>query len=107
MPGPFARARLPAAYSPRGGPVRPADLVGRESYIRRATARLADGSHILIAVPRRIGTTSVMLENLRRLRRKVMHTPYVDSMVPTGLPAPGERRAYPTPRNISCLVRDC
>src|SRR5207237_4038583 len=49
MPRPFARPSLPAAYFPLGGPVPAADLVGREGYIRRATARLADGNHILIA----------------------------------------------------------
>ena len=42
MPRPFAKAPLPAAYFPLGGPVPTADLVGREGYIRRAGARLAD-----------------------------------------------------------------
>src|SRR5260221_237498 len=76
MTRPFAKAPLPAAYFPLGGPVPAADLVGREGYIRRAAARLGDGNHILIAGPRRIGKTSVMLEILRRLRRKGIHTAY-------------------------------
>src|SRR3979490_529158 len=101
MPRPFAKAPLPAAYFPLGGPVPAADLVGREAYIRRATARLADGSHILIAGPRRIGKTSVMLEILRRLRRKGLHTAYVDCMGATDIRGLGERLPGGGPENVS------
>ena len=101
MPRPFARSTPPAAYFPLGGPVPAGDLVGRESYIRRATARLSDGSHILIAGPRRIGKTSVMLEILRRLRRKGMHTAYVDCMGATDLRGLGERLADAVLENVS------
>jgi AAA+ ATPase superfamily predicted ATPase len=105
VPGPFAKAPLPAAYFPLGGPVPAADLVGRESYIRRATARLADGNHILIAGPRRIGKTSVMLEILRRLRRKGLHTAYVDCMGATDLRGLGERLADAVLENVSGVER--
>jgi len=93
------------AYFPLGGPVPAADLVGRESYIRRAAARLADGNHILIAGPRRIGKTSVMLEILRRLRRKGMHTAYVDCMGATDLRGLGERLADAVLENVSGAER--
>src|SRR5256885_12836563 len=93
VPRPFARPSLPAAYFPLGGPVPAADLVGREGYIRRATARLADGNHILIAGPRRIGKTSVMLEILRRLRGRGGHTAYGDRQGATDIRGLGGRPA--------------
>jgi len=105
MPRPFAKSDLPSAYFPLGGPVPASDLVGRESYIRRATARLADGNHILIAGPRRIGKTSVMLEILRRLRRKGLHTAYVDCMGATDVRGLGERLADAVLENVSGAER--
>ena len=105
VPRPFTKAPLPAAYFPLGGPVPASDLVGREAYIRRATARLADGSHILIAGPRRIGKTSVMLEVLRRLRRKGLHTAYVDCMGATDIRGLGERLADAVLENVSGVER--
>ena len=105
MPRPFAKAPLPAAYFPLGGPVPAADLVGREGYIRRAAARLADGNHILIAGPRRIGKTSVMLEILRRLRRKGLHTAYVDCLGATDVRGLGERLVDAILENVSGAER--
>lgn len=105
MPRPFAKTPLPAAYFPLGGPVPAADLVGREGYIRRAAARLADGNHILIAGPRRIGKTSVMLEILRRLRRKGLHTAYVDCMGATDVRGLGERLVDAILENVSGAER--
>jgi len=105
MPRPFAKSDLPSAYFPLGGPVPASDLVGRESYIRRATARLADGNHILIAGPRRIGKTSVMLEILRRLRRKGFQTAYVDCMGATDVRGLGERLADAVLENVSGAER--
>ena len=105
MPRPFAKSDLPSAYFPLGGPVPASDLVGRESYIRRATARLADGNHILIAGPRRIGKTSVMLEILRRLRRKGLQTAYVDCMGATDVRGLGERLADAVLENVSGAER--
>ena len=105
MPRPFAKTPLPSAYFPLGGPVPAADLVGREGYIRRAGARLVDGNHILIAGPRRIGKTSVMLEILRRLRRKGLHTAYVDCMGATDLRGLGERLVDAVLENVSGAER--
>lgn len=82
-----------------------ADLVGREGYIRRAATRLADGNHILIAGPRRIGKTSVMLEILRRLRRKGLHTAYVDCMGATDVRGLGERLVDAILENVSGAER--
>src|SRR5260221_12735518 len=101
MPRPFAKAPLPAAYFPLGGPVPAADLVGREGYIRRPAARLRDRNHTLIAGPRRIGKTSVMLEILRRPRRKGIHTANVDCMGATDIPRLGERLADAVHQNVS------
>jgi hypothetical protein len=61
--------------------------------MRRAAERLLDGEHVLIAGPRRIGKTSVILEVLRRLRRKGALTAYVDCLGPTGVRELGERLA--------------
>lgn len=89
--------RSPAAgpHFPVGGPVPAADLVGREAYMRRTVERLADGEHLLIAGPRRIGKTSVILEVLRRLRRSGATAAYVDCLGATGLRGLAERIAAP------------
>ncbi|MDE3111924.1 MAG: ATP-binding protein [Chloroflexota bacterium] len=86
------RAKL-SPHFPVGGPVEAADLVGREPYVRQAASRLGDGEHLLIAGPRRIGKTSVMLEVLRRLRRKGVVTAYVDCLGATDVRGLGERLA--------------
>src|SRR5256885_8658280 len=70
MPSPFGRVAAPPPHFPVGGPVPSSDLVGRETYIRRIAERLEDGQHVLLAGPRRIGKTSLILEVLRRLRRR-------------------------------------
>ena len=105
MPRPFATAPLAAAYFPLGGPVPPADLVGRESYIRRATSRLADGNHLLVAGPRRIGKTSVVFEVLRRLKRKGLHTAYIDCLGATDVRGLGERLIDALLQNVSGVER--
>ena len=43
---------LATPYFPVGGPVPAADLVGRETYLRRLIERLEDGQHVLISGPR-------------------------------------------------------
>jgi hypothetical protein len=83
----------PGPHFPVGGPVPADDLVGREAYMRATAARLADGEHLLIAGPRRIGKTSVILEVLRRLRRKGAVTAYVDCLGATDVRGLGERLA--------------
>src|ERR671935_1651873 len=91
MRSPFVRVAAPAPHFPVGGPVPPADLVGRETYLRRIAERLADGNHVLVAGPRRIGKTSIILEVLRRARRKGMLTAYVDCLGATDVRGLGER----------------
>ena len=83
----------PGPYFPVGGPVSPDDLVGREPYLRDAALRLLDGEHLLIAGPRRIGKTSVILEVLRRLRRRRVVTAYVDCLGVTDLRGFADRLA--------------
>src|SRR2546425_8950758 len=84
-------------YFPVGGPVAAADLVGRESYLRRLVDRLEDGNHVLVAGPRRIGKTSIILEALRRLKRRGSHTAYVDCLGATDIRGLGERLPGPVP----------
>jgi len=90
---PLLARQAPGPRFPIGGPVPGEDLVGREPYMRRAAERLLDGEHLLIAGPRRIGKTSVILEVLRRLRRKGAVTAYVDCLGATGVRELGERLA--------------
>jgi len=84
---------LVGPHFPVGGPVAAEDLVGREPYMRGTTARLGEGEHLLIAGPRRIGKTSVILEVLRRLRRKGAVTAYVDCLGTTDVRGLAERLA--------------
>ena len=83
----------PGPHFPVGGPVPADDLVGREPYMRSTTTRLSEGEHLLIAGPRRIGKTSVILEVLRRLRRRGAVTAYVDCLGATDIRGLAERLA--------------
>jgi uncharacterized protein len=82
-----------------------ADLVGRETYIRRIAERLADGNHVLLAGPRRIGKTSIILEVLRRLRRRGVYTAYVDCLGATDVRGLGERLVDALLENVSGVER--
>src|SRR5256886_11532453 len=92
---------LATPYFPVGGPVPAADLVGREAYLRRLIERLEDGQHVLISGPRRIGKTSIIVEALRRIRRRGGHTAYVDCLGATDIRGLGERLADAVLMNIS------
>src|SRR5256886_11638855 len=92
-------------YFPVGGPVPAADLVGREPSRRRLVDRLEDGNHVLVAGPRRIGKTSIILETLRRLKRRGAHTGYVDCLGATDIRGLGERLADATLQNLSGVER--
>src|SRR5256712_4081724 len=108
MMPPMLRPRertLATPYFPVGGPVPAADLVGRETYLRRLTERLEDGQHVLISGPRRIGKTSIILEALRRLRRRGAHTAYVDCLGATDIRGLGERLADAILQNLSGVER--
>src|SRR5437879_8545440 len=94
---------LATPYFPVGGPVPAADLVGRETYVRRLTERLEDGQHVLISGPRRIGKTSIIIEALRRLRRRGAYTAYVDCLGATDIHGLGERLPDPILGNLSVL----
>ncbi|HEX4743380.1 MAG TPA: ATP-binding protein [Candidatus Limnocylindria bacterium] len=83
----------PSPHFPVGGPVPGPDLVGREAYLRRLVDRLQDGTHVLVAGPRRIGKTSIIHEALRRLGRKGALVAYVDCLGATDLRGLGEQLA--------------
>src|SRR4030088_1720343 len=95
----------PPPHFPIGGPVPASDLVGRETYIRRLVERLGDGNHVLVAGPRRIGKTSIILEVLRRLRRRGALTGYVDCLGATDIRGLGERLIDATLENVSGVER--
>src|ERR1051326_3570756 len=105
VPTPSARVAAPPPHFPVGGPVPAADLVGRETYIRRIAERLSDGNHVLVAGPRRIGKTSLILEVLRRLRRRGALTAYVDCLGATDVRGLGERLVDALLENLSGVER--
>src|SRR5881296_1952987 len=105
MARPFAPVPAPPPHFPVGGPVPASDLVGREGYLRRLVERLEDGQHVLVAGPRRIGKTSLVLEALRRLRRKGHHTAYVDCLGATDIRGLGERLADAVLQNLTGVER--
>src|SRR3989475_10745976 len=80
-------------YFPVGGPVPAADLVGRESYLRRLVDRLEDGNHVLVAGPRRLGKTALILEGPRRPKRHGGPTRHGGRPRATHHPGLGERPA--------------
>src|SRR5438309_10835406 len=92
---------LATPYFPVGGPVPAADLVGRETYLRRLIERLEDGQHVLISGPRRIGKTSIIVEALRRIRRHGSYTAYVDCLGATDIRRLVERLADAILQNLS------
>src|SRR5437773_6268777 len=96
---------LATPYFPVGGPVPAADLVGRETYLRRLIERLEDGQHVLISGPRRIGKTSIIVEALRRIRRHGSYTAYVDCLGATDIRGLGERLADAILQNLSGVER--
>src|SRR5467141_1299204 len=105
MPGPFGRVSAPPPHFPVGGPVPASDLVGRETYMRRLVERLGDGNHVLVAGPRRIGKTSIILEVLRRLHRRGALTAYVDCLGATDIRGLGERLIDAVLENVSGVER--
>src|SRR5256886_13566405 len=71
-------------YFPVGGPVPPADLVGREPYLRRLVDRLEDGNHVIVAGSRRLGKAPIILAARRRPKRRGGPTRYVACPGPAG-----------------------
>lgn len=61
-----------------GGPVPPEDVVDREAYLERATARLRDGHSIYISGPRRTGKSSIAGAILDHFRRTGFYTCELD-----------------------------
>jgi AAA+ ATPase superfamily predicted ATPase len=73
--------------------------------MRRLAERLGDGNHVLVAGPRRIGKTSIILEVLRRLRRRGAVTAYVDCLGATDIRGLGERLIDAVLENVSGVER--
>ncbi|CAA7599398.1 P-loop containing nucleoside triphosphate hydrolase [Acididesulfobacillus acetoxydans] len=63
---------------PFGAPVSEKDILERENFLQQVVLRLADGQHLMISGPRRIGKTSIALEAVRRLNEKGFYTAVVD-----------------------------
>ena len=63
---------------PTDDPVAPDLLIGRREDVHELAARLADGTHMVVAGPRRTGKSSVCLAALRRVRSPGVYTAQVD-----------------------------
>jgi hypothetical protein len=63
---------------PTDDPVRPGLLIGRRSDIRDLASRLGDGTHMVMAGPRRTGKSTVGLAALRQIHSAKIYTAQVD-----------------------------
>ncbi len=63
---------------PTDAPVRPDLLIGRGEDVRELASRLADGTHMVMAGPRRTGKSTVGLAALARARSAGSYTAHVD-----------------------------
>ncbi len=63
---------------PTDDPVKPGLLIGRAGDVRDLASRLGDGTHMVIAGPRRTGKSTVGLAALERVRSPKVYTAQVD-----------------------------
>jgi uncharacterized protein len=63
---------------PTDDPVKPDLLIGRRDDVRDLASRLADGTHMVMAGPRRTGKSTVGLAALKRVRSPKVYTAQVD-----------------------------
>jgi hypothetical protein len=63
---------------PTDDPVKPDLLIGRASDVRALASRLGDGTHMVMAGPRRTGKSTVGLAALQRVRSAKVYTAGVD-----------------------------
>lgn len=76
-------ARTARRPFPTGGVVPSEDLVGREAAIEAFVRRVYDlKSSVYLSEPRQVGKTSVVVEALRRVRKKGGRAVYVDCTAP-------------------------
>lgn len=63
---------------PTDDPVKPDLLIGRDDDVRELASRLQEGTHVVMAGPRRTGKSTVGLAALQRLRSQKVYTACVD-----------------------------
>src|SRR5271165_7352192 len=63
---------------PTDDPVKPDLLIGRREDVHDLAARLRDGTHMVMAGPRRTGKSTVGLAALKRVRSPKVYTAQVD-----------------------------
>src|SRR5271167_2827741 len=63
---------------PTDDPVRPELLIGRADDVRDLAARLKDGTHMVMAGPRRTGKSTVGLAALERVRSPELYIAQAD-----------------------------
>ena len=66
------------ALFPTDDPVKPDLLIGRGDDVRDLASRLRDGTHMVMAGPRRTGKSTVGLAALQRVRSPKVYTAQVD-----------------------------
>ncbi|KLU63491.1 archaeal ATPase [Peptococcaceae bacterium CEB3] len=63
---------------PVGSPVPKDDLVDREEFVQNLEQRLTFGQHLMIAGPRRVGKTSLILNILENMKAKGFYIGFID-----------------------------
>jgi len=63
---------------PTDDPVKPDLLIGRAEDVRDLASRLGEGTHVVMAGPRRTGKSTVGLAALERVRSSKVYTAQVD-----------------------------
>ncbi|MFC1496815.1 hypothetical protein ACFL52_05310 [Candidatus Margulisiibacteriota bacterium] len=61
-----------------GKPAKGSQLIDRKTTIKDILFDLSGGQSVVLASPRRLGKSSVVLETLRKLRKKGFFTVYID-----------------------------
>ncbi len=72
---------------PTDDPVKPGLLIGRSNDVRDLASRLGDGTHMVMAGPRRTGKSTVGLAALDRVRSAKVYTAQVDLWDHENLPS--------------------
>jgi hypothetical protein len=90
---------------PSEEPVRPEEIIGRQSDLEELSSQLSDGLHRIVAAPRRTGKSTVCEATIAALRRRRFYTVSVSLFQDTNATALAEAIAQETLANRSALKR--
>src|SRR6478735_2702715 len=90
---------------PSEEPVRPEEIIGRQSDLEELSSQLSGGLHRIVAAPRRTGKSTVCEATIAALRRRRFYTVSVSLFQDTNATALAEAIAQETLANRSALKR--